>query len=307
MDDPLVPKSVNGCTRLTVQIICALAVIFIFVAALLTFIQGGKTDSGGWVVVGLGFILTTSTTGVLAWWVMKNELEESKHFYLIVSQALALVVLAAGFLAVMYAGETPYYYIGGSAGPVIMEQGTQPRGGPLQIMLNNNQSQIITIGQTTCQPFLFPTMVGEDERYAVTLKMQPSGSLCQLIGGNGVAKKNLLGNDGVKINCQTAWLIGGIMLYSGGAPWPTGLTMVNNPNTPSQEMLPIVQSSGNWYFPTPVLNGAAYSVTFAQTPPSLTCTVEKNTGLAQAPVQDIQIKCSPAPTTPPTPPPTKGV
>jgi hypothetical protein len=273
-----------------------LAVIFIFVAVLLIFIEGGKTGSGGWIVVGTGFLLTTSTTGVLVRWVMKNELEESKHFYLLVSQALALVVLSAGFLAVIYAGETPYFFIGGAVGPVIMEQGTQPRGGPLQIVLDNNQSNVITVGQTACQSFLFANKVAKDVKYSVTLKSQPSGSLCSIQGGGGIATKNVLGNDGIRMQCQTAFLIGGIILFSGGGQWPPGLILQNN----QQEQLQIQSSTASWYFPTPVVNGQQYSVTIAQQPPSLSCVPDKNIGLAALPVTDVQIKCSPVPT--PVPP-----
>jgi hypothetical protein len=296
MDDPLVPKSVSGGTRLLVQIICALAVIFIFVAILLIFIEGGKTGSGGWVVVGTGFILTTSTTGVLVRWVMKNELEESKHFYLLVSQALSLVVLSAGFLAVIYAGESPLFYIGGAVGPVIMEQGAQPRGGPLQLMLNNNQSNVLTIGQTPCQSFVFPTKVAKDEKYSVTLKAQASGSFCQVLNGNGIGSKNLLGNDGIRLQCQAAWIIGGVVLFSGGGQWPPGLILANN----QQEQIQLQSGSGSWFFPTPVPNQSQYSVTIFQQPPSLTCQTDKPVGIATAPVIDIQVKCTSNPT--PAPP-----
>jgi len=295
----LVPKSVSGCTRLVVQITCALAVIFIFVAVLLIFIEGGKTGSGGWIVVGAGFLLTTSTTGALVRWVMKNELEESKHFYLLVSQSLALVVLSAGFLAVIYATETPLFYIGGAVGPIFMEQGAQPRGGPLQIVLNGNQSNVLVVGQTSCQSFLFANKIAKDQKYAVTLKSQASGSFCQILNGNGIGSKNLLGNDGIRVQCQAAWLIGGVVLFSGGGQWPPGLILANN----NVEQLQIQSGSGPWYFPTPVLNQTQYSVTIFQTPPSLTCKTDKPVGIALAPVTDIQVTC----TSNPTPaPPTKG-
>jgi len=299
MDDPLVPKNVSGVTRLAVQIICALAVIFIFVAALLTFIEGGKTGSGGWIVVGAGFILTTSTTGVLVRWVMKNELEESKHFYLLVSQALALMVLASGFLAVIYATEVPTYYIGGAAGPIIIENIQPPRGGSLQIQMDGNASTNVNFGSSSCQSFLFNKKVSEGTRYSVAIKSQPSGSLCSISGGTGVASKNLLGNDGIRVLCQTAWLIGGIVIFSGGTPsqWPTGLILQNN----QQEQIPIPASTGSWYFPTPVLNMNQYAVTILATPPSLTCTIpDKSAGVADSPKTDIQLKCTYVPT--PAPP-----
>jgi len=96
---------------------------------------------------------------------MLDELEDAKHLYLVgnsppiwnsqnttlAAQSMSLMVLSAGFLAVIYATETPYYYIGkntahmgntkpfplgGAAGPVILEQSGQ-RGGVLQIMLDS--------------------------------------------------------------------------------------------------------------------------------------------------------------------------
>lgn len=297
MDDPLVPKSVSGCTRILVQITCALAVIFIFVSVLLMFIEGGKTNSGGWIVVGTGFLLTLATTGVLARWVMKNELEESKHTYLLLSQALSLVVLSAGFLAVIYATEPIFFFIGGAAGPVILEQITPPRGNALQIMLDNNQSNVISIGQSSCQSFLFPTKVAKDVRYSVTLKSQPSGSLCTLMGGSGIASKNLLGNDGIRINCLQAWLIGGQILYGGGGQLPPGLVLQN-----SQELLPITPNMmTSFWFPTPVVNNGQYSVSVQTQPPGANCIATKNVGLAIAPVLDVQITCTSTPTAaPPT-------
>jgi len=281
-----------------VQITCALAVIFIFVAALLTFIEGGKTGSGGWIVVGAGFLLTTGTTAVLARWVMKNELEESKHFYLLVSQSVALMVLSAGFLAVIYSTETPTYFIGGAAGPVIIEQIQPSRGGPLQIMMDNNASTNIMIGPTSCQSFLFNKKVTQGVKYSVAIKSQPSGALCSLMGASsGAASKNLLGNDGIRLNCLAAWLIGGVVLFSGGTQWPPGLILANN----QQEQLQIQSGTGSWYFPTPVLNQTQYSVTIAASPPALTCTIpDKAVGIATAPVIDIQVKCALNPT--PAPP-----
>jgi hypothetical protein len=240
--------------------------------------------------------MTTATTGVIVRWVIKNELEESKHFYLLLSQSFALMILSAGFLAVIYAAPNNQYYVGGSVGPVLMEQGAQPRGGPLQLMLDNNVSNIITIGQTPCQGFLFSTKIVEEARYSVTLKMQPSGSFCRVLNGQGVASKNLLGNDGIRVQCDAAWLIGGVVLFSGGGTWPPGLILANN----MQEQLPIQASSGSWYFPTPVPNQSQYSVTIFQQPPSLSCTPEKNVGIASAPVIDVQIKCTSVPT--PAPP-----
>lgn len=302
MDDPLVPKSVSGCNRLLIQLGCALALIFVFVSALLVFIEGGKTESGGWLVVGTGFLFTMGTTGVLARWIMKNELEDAKHMYLLAAQSLALMILSAGFLAVIYATETPYFYIGGAAGPVILEQSGQ-RGGVLQIMLDNNQSNVINIGQSTCQSFLFPTKVAKDVRYSVTLKSQPSGSLCTLGGGTGVASKNLLGNDGIRINCAAAWLVGGVVLFTGApAQWPPGVILANNPPPPAiPELITLQSSSGAWYFPTPILNYTQYSISVSQQPPSVQCTIpDKAVGIATGPISDIQVKCTLMPT--PAPP-----
>ena len=303
MDDPLVPKSVSGCNRLVLQLGCALALIFIFVSALLVFIEGGKTESGGWLVVGTGFLFTVGTTGVLTRWVIKNELEDAKHMYLLVAQSLALIVLSAGFLSVIYATEVPYYYIGGAAGPVILEQSGQ-RGGVLQIMLDNNQSNVISIGQSSCQSFLFPEKVAKDTRYSVTLKSQPSGSLCTLSGGSGAASKNLLGNDGVRVNCNAAWLVGGVVLFT-GAPtqWPQGVMLMNTPPAPAaQEQITLQSSSGAWYFPTPILNNSQYSISVSPTTPtSVSCTIpDKAVGFATSAITDIQVKCVLQPT--PAPP-----
>jgi len=297
MDDPLVPKSVSGCTRLAVQITCALAVIFIFVAVLLIFIEGGKTGSGGWVVVGIGFLLILGSTGVIVRWVMKNELEESKHMYLLVSQALALIVLSAGFLAVIYAAETPTYYIGGAAGPVIMETGVTPaRGTSLQLVLNNNQSNIISIGTSSCQSFLFATRIPKDEKYSVTFKSQPSGALCTMFA-SGIASKNLLGNDAIRVNCLAAWLIGGNVFLSGGGVWGPGLVLSNN----GQEQINVQSDTAGWYFPTPILNNTRYAVAVMQSPAGLACTIpDKAGGLATAPLTDIQVQCKGTPT--PAPP-----
>jgi len=300
MDD-LVPKGVTGSTRLAMQITCALAMT-LFVAVLLIIIEGsilllfGKAVSGGWLVVGAGFLLTTGTTGVLVRRVMKNELE-SKHVSLLVAQAVSLVVLSAGFLAVINATDTPYYYIGGAAGPIIMENGARPRGGPLQIMLNNNQSNVITIGQTACQSFLFPTKVAQDVGYSVTMKTQPSGSLCTVNGGSGIASKDLLGNDGIRVNCQAAWLVGGVILFNGGANWPQGLVLAINGGT---DQILIQSPVDPWYFPTPILHYSQYSVVIVQQPPSLTCVLDRSAGIALAPVVDVQVKCTLVPT--PAPP-----
>jgi len=188
-------------------------------------------------------------------------------------------------------------YIGGAAGPVIMETIQPPRGGPLQIVLDNNATTTVMVGPTSCQSFLFNKKVSQGVRYSVTVKSQPSGALCSLMGASGVASKNLLGNDGIRVNCLAAWLIGGVVLFSGGTQWPPGLILSNN----QQEQLMIQSGTGSWYFQTPVLNQTQYSVTIFQSPPSLTCTIpDKAVGIATAPVVDIQVKCTMVPT--PAPP-----
>jgi len=209
---------------------------------------------------------------------------------------VGLLVLSAGFLAVIYAPENPVFYIGGAAGPVLMETGAQPRGGPLQLMLNNNASNIITIGTNPCQSFLFPTKIHLEDRYSVTIKNQASAALCRVQNGVGLASKNLLGNDGIRVTCDPGWLIGGIVLFSGTLP--PGMILQNN----QQESLsvPSGATTSGWYFPTPVKNFTNYAVTVTQSPPGLSCTPSKNVGVALTPVIDVAITCQVVPT--PAPP-----
>jgi len=300
MDDPLVPTKVDGCARLGIQAAGALSVIFILVAEILVFVKGGDEASGGWVVVGLGYLGLMATTGLLGRWVTKGDLEESKHYFLFVAQAVGILLLACGFLVAIYLKEAPTFMIGGTAGPVIMEKTGQPRGGPLQLVLNNNQSNVVAIYENPCTGFMFASKISENERYSVRVKGQPSGALCRVMNGEGVALKHLVGGDGVKIVCETAWTIGGVVLFSGPGQWPPGLILVNNPQT-MPEQLPIISGTGAWFFPTPVLDSNQYSVTIAVQPPTLQCTVENNVGIATAPVINIQVKCTGV-TPPPTPP-----
>ncbi|WP_233836604.1 beta-propeller fold lactonase family protein [Paraburkholderia sp. ZP32-5] len=76
-------------------------------------------------------------------------------------------------------------------------------------------------------------------------------------------------------------------LSAGGAP----ITLVNN----GQDKLTL-DANGGFHFPTPLANGATYSITIATQPPGETCTVVNGTGTVSAGnVTSISVSCSAIP------------
>lgn len=130
----------------------------------------------------------------------------------------------------------------------------------------------------------FASKVASGAPYAVTVKTQPVGQTCTVTGGTGTVVAGDVST--VAVNCINTYTIGGTVSGLAG----TGLTLQNNLGDDA-----VVNANGSFAFPTPVLNGAAYSVTIKTQPtnPWQTCVLSNGTGtVAAANITSVSIVCT---------------
>jgi hypothetical protein len=149
------------------------------------------------------------------------------------------------------------------------------------IILKNNGGDDLTLSADA--PFTFKTPVASGSPYAVTVGTQPVGQSCNVSAGTGnVGNANVTT---VVVNCGNTFTVGGNVTGLGG-----GTVILSN------NLGDTVNVSGNttFAFPTPLADGAAYSVTVATNPtnPTQTCSVTGGTGnIAGANVTTVGVNC----------------
>lgn len=133
--------------------------------------------------------------------------------------------------------------------------------------------------------FAFATRLNSGVAYAVTVKAQPDGLRCVVSQGAGTVTANV---SGVVVHCEAlpvaTYTVGGVVsgLESGGA-----VVLQNNAGDDVS-----VGSNGGFTFPTPVGEGASYSVAVKTQPSWQTCTVQNGAGtVSKNNVQAIQVNC----------------
>lgn len=259
MDDPLVPKS-NGVQRLLIRGVGLAGCIFVLVVIIFAFLQGNFA----WILGAVAIMMLCGSTGMLARWVSKDELEESKHTYLVAFQSLAVVILAAGLMAVILAPPAQTQYLIGGCG-----SGGSSGG----LKLKDDQGEVLTVPGGDCSGFIFDKTYAEGDSYRITIDTQPSNALCTLARGSGTIKEdNILGSTGMSTSCQNAYRLGGTVTLNDNIP-AQGISLLNS----NGDRYDVVQMGG-FFFATPLLAGTSYSVT-ANAPDGVTCTLTNPSGI----------------------------
>jgi hypothetical protein len=230
MDDPLVPKD-NGGAVLATKAVGMLGTIFILVAIISAFTKVGQ--SFAWVVLAAALLVMMGTTGVLIRWVVDDELSESKHTYLIGAQALSLLLISGGLVAIIFLSDQQLIVSGcvtGATGGVQLKLGDNP---PLSVMQSGNVSG-----------FAFPTKITKGDKYAVTIE-QSTTSMCSFGGGQstGIASMDIAGSAALILNCVPAVVVSGTITLNSVVA--SGITLRNTDNGDTYE----VTGPGNFNFP----------------------------------------------------------
>lgn len=151
------------------------------------------------------------------------------------------------------------------------------------MVLQNNGSDNITI--TANSSFSFPTKVGTNSSYAVTVLNQPTGQLCTVGSGSGTVDSK--GDDvtTVTVTCASNSTVGGTV---SGLATGAAVTLSNG-----QILLPVA-INGAFSFPGTLGIGATYNITVATQPVGQTCTVLNGSGTVGAGVAVIvTVTCTP--------------
>ncbi|MFN3439108.1 MAG: hypothetical protein ACK41V_15525 [Acidovorax sp.] len=137
----------------------------------------------------------------------------------------------------------------------------------------------------------YSTRISQGEAYNITVRTQPAGQTCVVENGSGVVAGPVTN---ILVTCTThtytvggtvSGLVGAVTLRLNGA---ADLTVTAN---------------GAFRFVVPVPHGSAYTVAVHTQPVDQACVVEAATGVAVAPVTQVQVFCRTVSVPPPPPPP----
>jgi len=244
----------------------------------------GVSGPAAFVIVAISLTLLLIAVAILGNWLLKDKLEPDRVKYVVLLQAVALVMLSASILVVAVETDPAQpvnYLVGGTSYGVA--------GSGLVLNLNgggSNKPQNIQPSGTGCTTFWFPTALPKGSSYSVTLTSQPSDSTCFL--GGPFAGSKLMGNNlAVTVQCQVS--IGGRVQNLRN----DGLVLQNiASSTANPDMVGIPATNTSFVFPNLIAIAATYTVTVSQQPTGQVCTVADGTGIAMANIISITISCN---------------
>lgn len=156
------------------------------------------------------------------------------------------------------------------------------------VLQNNGGDDLVVPASPNPQTATFATKVESGKPFAVTIQSQPKNpnELCTIAGGSGTVVAGDVSS--ITVNCAPSYVVSGTVAGLSGA----GLVLQNN----GGDDVP-VNANGTFAFPTPLLTGAAYSVsvkTGSQPQnPWQTCTVTAGDGtIASADVSSVKVDCA---------------
>jgi Galactose oxidase, central domain/Kelch motif len=150
------------------------------------------------------------------------------------------------------------------------------------LVLQDNGGDNLTI--TKSGPFVFPTSVAANGKYAATVLTQPTNPAqsCAVTGGSGTAAANVTS---VSVTCTTAASNAQIGVTVTGLNG-TGLVLQDNGGDSLT-----VTANGSYNFKTTVNGAYAVTVLTQPTSPNQLCTVTGGSGIATANVTGIPVAC----------------
>lgn len=147
------------------------------------------------------------------------------------------------------------------------------------VLANGNDTVSVSAGVTS---FTFPTALASGASYAVTVQAQPANATCAVSAGNGtIASAGVA----VSVTCQTvAYTVGGSIAGLAAA----GLVLANG-----ADIIAVASGATGFMLPTPVAQGAAYTVTVKTQPAGEQCSLTNSTGtIAGANVTSVAVACA---------------
>jgi len=256
MDSPLVPNDVNPKAKLAVQITIGVIITFVLATVIIGVVSGFAGDKAiAFVSLGLGVILTT--VGVMLNWLRKDEVQE-KMKWIVLVQAVALLVVAASLLAVLFEpAEAETFRVGGSAWGNV---------GPGWTVDLNNGEEVLNLDQGTCVPFVFKTKIKKGSNANVQLRNTTAYFMSDCIMSGGVGTVNADNFANLKVNCFG---------YLGGTienVKADGLQLrLTSPSLQSPETLDIPANSTQFIFNSRLSMGSCYNLTVPQPATSQVC------------------------------------
>jgi hypothetical protein len=149
------------------------------------------------------------------------------------------------------------------------------------LVLQNNGGTplVIPAGQSV---FSFPTLIGNDEDFNVTIQSAPASAVCTVVDGKG--RSGAFNITTVQVSCITnSYALGGFISGLDAS----GLVLVNGSDRLE------VKAGATTFNLSKVADGAPYGVTILTQPAGRTCTVQNGVGtMGAAPVANIQVNCA---------------
>ncbi len=145
------------------------------------------------------------------------------------------------------------------------------------VVLENNGTDSVTV--TSDGSFTFSAEVAHGDTYDITVTTQPSGLVCSVSNGQGVASNDVTN---VSVVCAVARTIGGTVSNL------TGTLVLQNNGVDDLA----ISADGGFIFSSPIADGTDYNVTVATQPTGQTCAMSNGSGTATADVSNISILCT---------------
>jgi len=178
---------------------------------------------------------------------------------------------------------------GGGAGDIYLG-GTVLGLSKTGLVLQNNGGSDLAITPSGGLPvsFVFPTLIGTDSAYNVTIKSAPSNADCSIAGGQGTSGPFNVTTITVTCITHTHELTGTVSgLTAGKLVVVNGSDRVEIPATPATP-IPFAMAK--------VAEDAPYGITILTQPAGLTCSIANGVGtMGTANVGNVQISCAPVP------------
>ena len=148
---------------------------------------------------------------------------------------------------------------------------------------------VLADGSDTLSPaagstsFVFGTDIAPGGRYAVTIQTQPSGATCTVANGSGTVTTAAVAS--VQVTCTpNAYTVSGSVTGLGAA----GLVLANGTDT-----VAVVSGATGFTLPTPLAQGASYTITVQTQPAGEHCSLTSSTGtIAGGNVSNVAVACA---------------
>jgi len=276
----LVENTTPPAVKLGAKIGGALTVLFIAAVIIIALIEG-IGGQAAWVIVAISLLLLVVAIGFLIKWLTQDKLEGDRIKYIVILQAVSLIMLSASILAVVVADEgtaASEYMLGGTSSGI--------SGSGLILSVNNDPSLVVSPQGSGCSTFYWNKKLASGTAYSVAITNQASDSVCAV--GGQASGKITNNNFGVTVTCSVS--VGGRIQNLKS----DGLVLQNSVNGGSpSDMVAVSVGNATFTFPGLISIGSTYKVEVNNPPTGQSCNVADGEGTATSNVFSITVACSP--------------